>query len=377
MDFEDIRPYKDSEVPEKLSALVEEPQFQQVISQVNPKVPFERMKAGMLRIKSIGDFQRHIIVPLLEQLIEKSTKGLSGRGLENLDSMQTYLFVSTHRDIALDSALMDYILLKNGMDTVEIAIGDNLMKIPWVVDLVKLNKTFIVKRSLPKEQKAQGSMQLSSYIFHALKEKHESIWIAQKAGRSKDGNDRTNPSLLRMFTLAKPADQSLIDYVKNLNICPVSIAYEYNPCDVLTLPELMAQANGEKYEKAPMEDLMQMAEGITGDKGRVCVSFGKPINNALDSIDSSLNLNEINNKIAALIDREIHATYALMPSNYIAADLLQQSHKYSSEYTPEEKQHFEDYMTNRLVKVDGEPAFVKEVFLKMYANPVWNREGVV
>ncbi len=371
MNFDDIRPYTDEEVNEKIQRLVEEPQFQQVMEQVNPETPFKLLKMGMLRIHTIRDFQTKIIVPMLEKLIAQSTKGLSGKGLENLGPDKRYLFVSTHRDIALDSALMDYILLKGGHDTVEIAIGDNLMKIPWVVDLVKLNKTFIVKRSLSKDQKAAGSLELSSYIHHALKEKKEAIWIAQKAGRSKDGNDRTNPSIIKMFNLGGDSED-VIENLKSLNICPVSISYQYNPCDILIMPELMTQANGEKYDKAPMEDLMQMAEGITGNKGKVEVSFGKPINDELDKLKGFKNINELNANIAALIDNQIHSTYSLMESNYIAYDLINDSNEFAKNYSEGDKTEFIEYMNSRLEKVEGDADFIKEVFQKMYAYPVRN-----
>jgi glycerol-3-phosphate O-acyltransferase len=371
MNFDDIRPYTNEEVNDKIQRLVEEPQFQQVMEQVNPETPFKILKMGMLRIHTIRDFQTKIIVPLLEKLISQSTKGVSDKGIENLEKEKKYLFVSTHRDIALDSALLDYVLLKKGFETVEIAIGDNLMKIPWVVDLVKLNKTFIVKRSLSKEQRTTGSLELSSYISHALKEKGESIWIAQKAGRSKDGNDRTNPSIIKMFSLAGNQDD-LIENLKSLNICPLSISYQYNPCDMLTMPELMAQANNEKYEKAPMEDLMQMAEGITGRKGKVEVSFGKPINEQLDKLKGYKNINELFAKVAKLIDNQIHRTYSLMESNYIAHDLINNTNRYTAHYSNESLQEFESYMNERLEKVEGDAEFIKDVFLKIYSYPVNN-----
>lgn len=371
MKFDDIRPYTDQEVNEKIQRLVEEPQFQQVMEQVNPDTPFKLIKMGMLRIHTIRDFQTKIIVPLLKKLISQSTQGVTSKGIEHLSADKRYLFVSTHRDIALDSALLDYILLEEGFDTVEIAIGDNLMVIPWVVDLVKLNKTFIVKRSLSKDQRAAGSLELSSYINHALKEKNESVWIAQKAGRSKDGNDRTNPSIIKMFSLAGD-QENIIENLKALNICPVSISYQYNPCDILIMPELMAKANGETYEKAPMEDLMQMGEGITGKKGKVEISFGKPINDDLDKLGEFKNINDLNAKIAKLIDVQIHTTYSLMESNYIAYDLINNSNGFADKYTAADKIEFQDYMESRLQKVEGDSTFIHDVFLKMYAYPVKN-----
>ena len=372
MDFEDIRPYTNSELPEKIKVLLEEPQFQQVIQYVMPNVPFDLFKKQMLQLKSSYQFQTEIVVPLLDTLLKKSSKGLSYNGIENLNKDKNYLFVSTHRDIVLDSALLDYALLKEGFDSAEIAIGDNLMKIPWIVDLVKLNKTFIVKRSLPKDKKVEGSIQLSSYINHTIKEKKQSIWIAHKAGRSKDGNDRTNPSLIKMFNLGGTSE-SAIENVKSLNICPVSISYEYNPCDALTMPELMTIAKGDTYEKQPMEDMMHMGQGLEGEKGRIEVSIGKPLNDLIEGIDLPSNRNDMFNLIAQTIDKEIHSTYTLMPSNYVAYDVLNDSNQFSEKYSKEEFDEFNTYAASKLKGIEGDDQLKQDTFLKMYAYPVMNK----
>ncbi|MEQ8909689.1 MAG: 1-acyl-sn-glycerol-3-phosphate acyltransferase [Vicingaceae bacterium] len=371
MNFDEIRPYHDHEVPAKIEGLLKEEQFQAVLQQVNPGLPFDVFLEKIKAVQTVKQFQAEIIVPILEVLLKKSTQGLSFDGIENLEKGKAYLFVSTHRDIVLDSALMNFVLLKEGFETAEIAIGDNLMKIPWIVDLVKLNKTFIVKRNVPKEEKVKASIELSSYINHTIKEKQNSIWIAQKSGRSKDGNDQTNPSLLKMFSLAAEEGSS-IDKIKGLNICPISVAYEYNPCDILTLPELMTLAKGERYEKEPMEDLMHMGEGIEGQKGKVTVSFGKPINAALNELKDITNRNELLAAIAKQIDKQIHQTYHLMPSNYIAYDLLFNEDKFASNYSDSEKSEFEAYLKKRLEEFDGDSDFAHHTFLKMYANPVIN-----
>lgn len=372
MDFEDIRPYHDGEVVEKLNSLIAEEQFQQIIKQVMPEVPFPMFERQMRNISTVYEFQSKVVVPLLDKLLTKSTKGLKYKGVENLKKGEHYLFVSTHRDIVLDSALMNYALFAEGFDTAEIAIGDNLMKVPWIVDLVKLNKTFIVKRSLSKDKRAEGSLQLSSYIKHALLEKKQSVWIAHKAGRSKDGNDRTNPSLMKMFNLSGE-NESILENIGKLNICPVSIAYEFNPCDVLTMPELMTQARGEKYEKQPMEDLMHMGQGLEGNKGRIEVSFGKPLNDLIQGITLPEVPNEAFALMAKIIDKEIHQSYSLMPTNFIAYDILNESNQFRGEYSEEEKESFNEYMNTRLAGVEGEGAFKNETFLKMYAYPVMNK----
>jgi hypothetical protein len=372
MNFEDIRPYHNDEVSEKINKLLQEEQFRQVIEQVNPEIPFDLFARKMKSVKTIREFQEELIVPLVEKLIKKTTNGLAVQGLENLEKDKSYLFISTHRDIVMDSAFMNYVLLKNGYETAEIAIGDNLMKIPWVVDLVKLNKTFIVKRSPDPDKRKDASLQLSSYIHYAIKEKRESIWIAQRAGRSKNGDDRTNPSLLKMFNLAGK-EKKAIDNLRSLHICPVSISYEYNPCDVLTLPELMAAEKGGKYEKAPMEDMMHMGQGVQGEKGRVMVSFGQPLNAYLDEF-TDLERPALFNKVAERIDREIHTTYKLMPTNYIAYDLLHQSDDYADHYSEAEKIGFKTYMESRIKDVEGEDQLIHHTFLKVYANPVENAE---
>ncbi|MAY83462.1 MAG: glycerol acyltransferase [Flavobacteriales bacterium] len=371
MNFDEIRPYRDDEVKEKIRKLLDEEQFAQVVSYVNPDTPFEQIKAAMLQMDSIKAFQSNIIVPMVERLVEKTTNGLEFEGLENLEKGKAYLFVSTHRDIVLDSAFMNYILLKQGYETAEIAIGDNLMTIPWVVDLVKLNKTFIVKRNVAKEDKVEASMQLSGYINETIKNTGESIWIAQRSGRSKDGNDETNPSLIKMFNLGGESNNAL-ENIEQLNIVPVAISYEYNPCDVLTIPELMTVAKGERYEKAPMEDMIHMAKGIEGDKGRVAVSFGRPLNNFTDQLQGIKNRNQLLGAIADKIDEEIHLAYHLMPTNYIAWDLLNDSDKHKENYTAEERTGFQTYMESRITEVEGDMDEIRKTFLSMYANPVEN-----
>lgn len=372
MNFDEIRPYHDSEVNHKIDKLLEEEQFVSVLQQVNPGLPFEIFLEKIKSVQTIRQFQAEIIVPILKGLIQKSTSGVSFDGLENLEKGKAYLFVSTHRDIVLDSALMNYVLLTQGFETAEIAIGDNLMKVPWIVDLVKLNKTFIVKRNVPKEEKVKSSIELSAYINYTIKEKKNSIWIAQKSGRSKDGNDQTNPSLLKMFSLASEENQSL-EKIKSLNICPISVSYEYNPCDILTLPELMTIAKGEKYEKEPMEDLLHMAKGIEGQKGSVAVSFGKPINSIIESLSNLKNRNELLAAVAKHIDQQIHSSYHLMPSNYIAYDLLFQEKRFTNQYSEAKKEEFENYTKARLEAFDGDSDFAHHTFLKMYANPVINK----
>ena len=217
-------------------------------------------------------------------------------------------------------------------------------------------------------------MQLSDYINHTIIDKGESIWIAQRSGRSKDGDDRTNPSLLKMFNL-KGRSTEVLENIRSLEICPVSISYEFNPCDALTIPELLQKEKGERYEKQPMEDMIHMGTGIEGQKGKIAVSFGRPLNGILDSMDEIKNRNELLASLAGLIDQEIHRSYQLMPTNYIAYDLLHQSSDFSSNYAADEKQAFINCMEEKIEEVEGEKDLVQRIFLKMYANPVANQVG--
>jgi len=372
MNFEDIRPYRDEEVSEKVRQLLKAEQFREIIQKIYPELPFDKFEAKLLSIQNISQFQKEIIVPILDKLLKNSSEGLDFRGIENIEKGKAYLFVSTHRDIVLDSALMNYILMQEGFETAEIAIGDNLMTIPWVVDLVKLNKSFIVKRDVRKEEKVRASIELSNYINHTIQKENKSIWIAQRSGRSKDGDDRTNQSLIKMFNLAGTSEIAL-DNLQALNICPIAVSYEYNPCDILTIPELIKKEKGEKYEKAPLEDMQHMAKGIEGTKGRIVVSFGKPISDQLEALKVLKSRKEIFNGIVRLIDEQIHQNYFLMPTNYIAHDLLNGKSEFSDKYSEAEKEEFKKYMTARLKEVEGDSDLIQHTFLKMYANPVDNQ----
>jgi len=370
MDFDDIRPYRDEEVQIKIKQLLQLTPFMDVMQKMMPALEKEQILHILNKVQSIKELQEGVIIPLLDTLIDKTIEEVKFSGLENLNKDQAYLFVSTHRDIVMDSAMMNYVLLNQGFETAEIAIGDNLMTIPWVVDVVKLNKTFIVKRNLPKEKRLEESYKLSAYIRDAVIHRKQSVWIAQRSGRSKDGNDTTNPGLIKMFQLS--GGSSAYEDIKSLNICPVSIAYEYNPCDALFLPELIARSQELEFRKAKGEDVRHMSQGIQGYKGKVSIDFGRPLNQEINQFKHIKNKNDFFAHLAKWLDREIYLSYTLKDSNKAAYQLLN-GEKASFDLKDTQLNTFKSYIEQQLKCVSGDYEKNKRLLLKMYATIVENK----
>ena len=278
-EFKDIAPIDDCDFNEKMSQLVKEPGFEHAIKFVMPNVDYPKFVEGLLQIKNKRDFQSMIIAPFLENLEKKTTSGLSISGIENIEKDKCYTFISNHRDIVLDASFLNISLWRNGLETTEIAIGDNLLVYEWISDLVRLNKSFIVKRNLRMLQALQAAKQLSSYIHHSINEKHESVWIAQREGRSKDSNDLTQESLIKMIGLS--GDGSLADNLQQINLLPVSISYEYDPNDYLKAREFLLKQRDPEYKKTQRDDLFSMETGLLQFKGHVHFTIGKCINPSL------------------------------------------------------------------------------------------------
>lgn len=370
MNFEDIRAYKDEEYQPVMKKLTQIDVLMEAIQFYLPELTINQIKETLLTFKTIQDFQSEMVCMLVGKIVNHSSKSLTFKGIKDIDSKKNYLFISNHRDIVLDSALINYGLNLNNYNTSEIAIGSNLLAIPWVKDLVRLNKSFIVKRNVPKQEMLEASKTLSTYINHTLKEKKQSIWIAQREGRAKDGFDKTNPSLLKMFGLCTSED--LLTHIMSLNITPVSISYEYDPCDYLKINELLNKQQGETYQKSENEDNQHMVLGIKGYKGNINIHFDEPINAKIASLSHIKNRNDLLKEIADIIDNEIYKHYYLFPSHYVAYDILHHSNEFENEYTAAEKQTFVDYVEKRTANFKGND-LAKEIFLKMYANPVLNK----
>lgn len=373
--FDDIRPFHDEEVHDVLKRLVEDPTFEAVVTKAIPFISYEELKQILLSVHSKNEFQHAIMLRVIEYIVTTTTKGIITEGLDELDKGQEYLFISNHRDIVLDSALLSAELAKVGRNTCEIAIGDNLLIFPWIVDLVRLNKNFIVRRGVGIRQMLAASKQLSSYIHYARTEKHESIWIAQREGRAKDSNDRTQEALIKMLNLGGDSD-SVIENIKALNISPLTITYEYDPCDYLKAKEFQLKRDNADYKKAESEDLLNMRTGIMGQKGHVYYHAAPSINAALDLLPEDLDKADLISAVASIIDEAIHSNYHIFPHNYVALDFMNKARTYEDiRYTEEEKAQFNAYVDKQVAKIDipgkDEP-FLRERIMEMYANPLRN-----
>ena len=373
-DFEEIRCYKNEEVHEVLERLCNEKQFMKVLSTIYPLLPKDVIKQRLMTFQSNYAFQKAMVYPFLQYLEANMTKGIKLNGLEKIDVSTSYLYKSNHRDIILDSAFLCGKFIEKDMDTVQIAIGDNLLIYPWIEDLVRVNKSFIVKRGLSARQILESSKRLSAYIAKTIAE-NQSIWIAQREGRAKDSNDRTQESLLKMLNMF--GEDSFIDNLIKLNICPLSISYEYDPCDYLKAKEMQQRRDNSCFKKNPEDDLLNMQTGVMGYKGSVVYEITGSINNELKKIAlETSSRNEQITLVTELIDRRIHANYTIFPNNKIAFDAIKGGKHFTNEYSPVEKLDFERYLTMQIAKIDLEnkdESFLRLKILEMYANPLINK----
>jgi 1-acyl-sn-glycerol-3-phosphate acyltransferase len=372
LNFEDIRPYNDSEYKKAIEELFDVEQLIGEITGNFPEMSIDEIKELLLSFNGIQEFQSNVICRIIQNMIDTKMANFSYDGLTDLDKKKSYIYITNHRDIVVDSALINYSLNDKNYNTCEIAIGSNLLSKPWIKRLVRLNKTFIVKRNIPLQEMLEASRILSSYIDYTLKEKKQSLWIAQREGRAKDGFDKTNPGLLKMFGMAGEGD--LLEHLISLNITPVSISYELDPCDSLKIAELLCKEEGKEYIKKEGEDAMQMALGIKGWKGNAHLQFGKPINDDIKKLSHIKNRNELLKNVALVIDSKIYKDYHLWNSNYVAYDLLNSTKKYVDKYDENGEERFIDYMNEKLTNFKGNEQ-AKRIFLLMYANPVINAEG--
>ena len=372
-EFDEIRPYHDEELPRIFDELIADPAFQEAVSQIMPNVPFEIVAQQMRACKSKMEFQKAFCYGLLWKLVADHSDGLTLDHTAVPDITKAYTYISNHRDIILDSGFLSILLVDQGMSTVEIAIGDNLLIYPWIHKLVRVNKSFIVQRALSMRQKLESSARMARYMHYTIGEKNQSIWVAQREGRAKDSNDRTQDSILKMLAMGGEGDT--IDRLKELNIVPLAISYEYDPCDYLKAQEFQLKRDIEDYKKSTQDDLVNMKVGLFGFKGKVHFQTAPCINDELDKIDRSLPKAELFTRISALIDRGIHRNYRIYPGNYIAHDWLYDKTEFAGKYTLNEKHHFESYISSQLAKItipNKDDAFLREKLLLMYANPLTN-----
>ncbi len=366
--FSDIRPYYDNEIPQAMNRIAENPMFPVLASYVFPDEPVEQLRDMVSNIGTISDFQRKVMFHANERIIAQSITEFTFDGMENIDKSRSYVFLSNHRDIMLDASLLQNVLISNGLDTTEITFGANLMQGQLVIDIGKSNKMFRVERpggSIREFYKA--SMHLSDYIRHTIIEKKQSVWIAQRNGRTKDGIDRTDQGIINMFRMSSEGKSSSL---AELNLLPVSVSYEMEPCDILKTLELYAKRQG-PYIKKPGEDLNSILTGILQPKGRVHFHICEPISELDMEPYNSLSSNDFNKKIAALVDQRICSAYKLWPNNFIAYDMLRGSSDYASEYDESSKAEFIEHLS-ALDRYENECNVeeLKQIMLGIYSSPV-------
>ena len=369
--FDDIRPYWDEEIPAAMQRIVSDPMFPQVAGYVYPGRSVTDVRDILLGCSNIHQFQITVMKQVNEQVIARTTDGLSYGGMELLDPSKCYLFVSNHRDIVLDSCLLMYILYNNGHRIGEITFGSNLMRGQMVIDIGKSNKMFRVERGGNPRQMYENSLHLSDYIRYAVTDKHESVWIAQRNGRTKDGLDHTDQGLIKMFMMSGGKDR--IRSLADLNIVPVSVSYEWESCDILKALELYASRDGKPYVKKPGEDLNSILTGITQPKGRVHIEICQPLTaHDLSAIPADCVEAQFRHAVAELMDKRICGGYMLYPNAYIAHDMREGSSRFAHMYSDEQLKAFKSRLSQ--LEQYGTDPVLRDIFLGIYANPIDNRQ---
>lgn len=373
--FDSIRPFLPEELPGVFDRMLRNEQFRKVLAYIYPGVPVEAIGQKMHQCKTNLEFQKMFCYGFLKQLLSKASLGLD-IDIDNIDIKMRHTFVSNHRDIVLDSALLHVLLFDSGCDTTtEIAIGDNLLKLPWVKDLVRINKSFIVERSLSMRQMLMSSKRMSEYMHYVINEKTDNIWIAQREGRAKNSDDRTQESILKMMAMG--GEGSVKERLLQLHIVPLAISYEFDPCDFLKAREMQLKRDVDGWKKGPMDDIVSMQTGIMGYKGHIHYHCAPCIDQWLSQLPDDMPKTDFYATVAEHIDHEIWQGYRLYPGNFVAVDLLHGTHEHADKYTAEEGAAFEAYVNGQLAKVTDLPnpdtAFLRERILEMYANPAINQ----
>lgn len=370
--FNAIRPYYDSEVNDALISMLSHPMLKAMMHFTFPELTETEWKNRLKRTHSIRDFQINFAYQSIKKILQTSSEGLTTSGFEKLCPNTSYLFISNHRDIVLDTSLLNVSLHDNGLIMTASAIGDNLVQKEIILKLSRLNRNFVIQRNLPPRELLQSSKLVSEYIQQLLLKENRSVWVAQKEGRTKDGNDATHQGVLKMIAMASNENAPLT-YFKKLKIVPVAISYEYDPTDILKIPQLLTEAKNNVYKKAKNEDFVNLISGIIGQKKRIHISVGNILDKELNNTVNETNKTKQIQAITQMIDTEILNLYKLWPTNYIAYDILYSTSRFSHFYTEKEKDFFIRRLEMRLKK---EKNIAKDSFLAMYANPVKNKHNI-
>lgn len=375
--FSDIAPYDDTCFAERIAQMVKEPGFEHAVRWVLPDIEYKDFVTLLESCKNKHDFQTGVMMRFLENLESATTSGITSSGIDGINPGKAYTYISNHRDIVLDASFINLCFLRKGIKTSEVAIGDNLLIYDWITHLVKLNGSFIVKRNLPTRQALDAAKQLSGYIHHAVTEKCESIWIAQRQGRAKDSSDHTQESVIKMLGLA--GGGSMVHNLSELNILPVAISYEYDPNDFLKAREWLLRHRDPEFKKSQHDDLFSMETGLLGNKGRIHIAFAGCISPLIASLEGEADKQETVRMVCRHIDCGIHVGYKIFPINYVAYDRAFDSDMYADRYTAEEAEAVTAYVEGQLDKVDvsditvQERNFMRTYIYTMYANPLRNK----
>lgn len=372
--FDDIRPLNNDEVKDAIETLVANTDFERAFRYINPDVDWAAFSEIMRSFKTKEDFKSKLAYEAVMMVAKKTTFSLTISGRSRLpEDKKPCTFISNHRDIILDAAFLNVMLYDVGYGMTQVAIGDNLLIRPWIKTLVRMNNSFIVKRNIPVRQMLEASRTLSAYIHHTIKETKESIWIAQREGRAKDSDDRTQGSVLKMLNMS--GDNDILTNLMELNIFPVSISYEFDPCDYLKAQEFQQKRDNPDFVKSQRDDLLSMETGILHSKGRVHFTLTSSINDQLAGLDKEMEKNEIVAAVASIIDKEIYKHYRFYPCNYVAYDMLTGTKRFSEGYGLKDKKQFEEYLQGQLDKIvipNKDEAFLRTKMLEMYTNPLKN-----
>lgn len=373
-DFDDIRPLTNNEVKGAIEELVVNEDFQRAFRYIKPDLNWDEFSKLIRSFKTKEDFKSSLAYEIVMMVAKNTTFSLTISGRSRLpEGLIPCTFISNHRDIVLDAAFLNIMLYDVGYGMTQVAIGDNLLIGPWIKTLVRLNNSFIVKRSVTGRQQLLASAQLSAYIHHTIKETKESVWIAQREGRAKDSNDKTQTSILKMLNM--DGDKDILTNLMELNIVPVAISYEFDPCDFLKAKEFQQKRDNPEFIKSKRDDLLAMETGILNNKGRVHFTITSPINPQLEVLDKDMDKNELYTSIATIIDKEIYKHYRFYPCNYVAYDLLTNTNRFSSNYGLKDKKQFESYLQGQLDKIvlpNKDENFLRTKILEMYTNPLKN-----
>jgi hypothetical protein len=373
--FDEIRPLSNEEMPAAIESLIANPDFRRALSYVKPNLEWERFSTLMRSFRTKEDFRDNLAYDVVMTIAKQTTFSLTISGRSRLPKDgQPCTFISNHRDIVLDAAFLNVLLYDVGYEMTQVAIGDNLMISPWIETLVRLNNSFIVKRGVSGRQQLEASSLLSSYIHHTITTTKESLWMAQREGRTKDSDDKTQSSLLKMLNMGGEHKDILANLME-LNILPVAISYEFDPCDYLKAKEFQQKRDNPSFIKSKRDDLLSMETGILNNKGRVHFSICSLINPQLETLSPKMDRNELYGSIASIIDREIYKHYRFYPCNYVAYDLLTNSKRFSTNYGAKDKKQFEEYLQSRLDKIvipNKDEQYLRTKLLEMYTNPLKN-----